>query len=181
MFFSWTFHILRNPSGSCRWTSPGGTSASSSKAAHCLLENQHGGVFIKTKLWLYTWLERPPLMWMTCGGKRRVGLDPPVGWNEEKEFAVGFVDLWKAGCQSQGNKQTDGWFCSCMAPSSLSSPWATASSLKWLCSGLTSVWLRFSFLPPIFCLYRQTWYRAYVNLDEAGSEATHGLSLTAVC
>lgn len=44
---------------------------------------------------------------------------------------MGFVPLWRAGGQSQGNAwQTGGGFCSCVAFSALSSRRASAGSLN---------------------------------------------------
>lgn len=111
LFSPWTFCVLRTPCGSWGWVSLGGTSASSSKAELCLQGNQHGGVFaiIKPRPKL-VWRESNAKKWMTCEGKEKKGgaVDRPVGWNE-KESAVGFVHLWWAGGQSQGNgRQTDG-------------------------------------------------------------------------
>lgn len=146
--FSSTLSLPRGPPcGSRRWASPGGTPTSSGSPACCLLGNQQGGVLIITKhlspscqlevglCGAYRDIQR-----MTCGGQRGgPGPSCRVKWGER----ICRAPLWRAGGQSQGNaRQTDVGFCSCMASSTLSIPWATAGSLNSAaCVQFTSVYV----------------------------------------
>lgn len=90
----------------------GGTSASSSSTAGCLLGNQQGGVLTTTKASPHT---RPLYPLRSDCERKRVDDGGRTLLPGEMRRA-GSVPLWQAGGRSQGTaRQTGGGFCSCMA------------------------------------------------------------------